>query len=909
MSSEDEKTVTLKNQLQDERDEGYEYGIWGSWIPTYIPNNSLVVIWLLVASSCITSTTLGYDGSMMNGLNILPSYASYFDLDDVTTGLLTASIWIGGCLAGLVYGRVTDVLGRRPAMFYAALITVIAVVLQGAAQNMGMFVFARILVGFGTTASGVTGPSYLAETLPVEWRAWGVGLLNDFYYVGGLIAAGITYGTFALTTTWAWRIPSILQGTFSILTIFLIPFIPESPRWLASRSLYSATQRSLAQTYANGDVESEEVKTAFEDIVKGLEWEKEEGRQMTLKEVFRTRGSRKRVLLACSAAVFSTIAGNVIASYYLGSMLDNAGITNAKTQLEINIILNAFCLVCALFGTYSCDKWGRKPTTVVSAGLLTIFIFMIGGLTKTYGSSTNTSAIYATVAIIFLFQGAYSFGWTPVLYLYPPEVLNYTIRANGMGVFQFVANGVALLFVFTMPIAITKLSWKIYIINGAWDVLAFFAVIIWWVETKGKKLEEIDELIEGRRMGGVGVESGAGLEKVSGIDFQRDGDEDGKCTVTAAGKGQLKQLPLAKLKKYANAYDIKVNGVLEKDELIETILAARDPRNGCLRPANEEYYRRNSVPSRRNNRSRGFFTRAMDAMGPDRSTNQSAQSSPHTTYQARQRTTSGPSTFPRPDLDPQRSQPRQQRPNPPPPPPPPPSNPSPHPSSYGFAYRPPPTSSPHLHAPGGSQPRGRTRAASASPAPRVPTPPPAPSLDELLEMSEEQLSHLSIHALKTVLFQNHVNVRLVVEKEELVGKVRTLLEEERGDRERHAAELEEERLADERMRRDLEEAMRRSREQSAAPTVVNTEESAASGALPNESEETENGPEDALDWDRRGDIAEESLPPPPPPKSTTSPPPPALPPKAQAMASRLERTGLCVICQDEEANIAIVDCG
>ena len=31
--------------------------------------------------------------------------------------------------------------------------------------------------------------------------------------------------------------------------------------------------------------------------------------------------------------------------------------------------------------------------------------------------------------------------------------------------------------------------------------------------------------------------------------------------------------------------------------------------------------------------------------------------------------------------------------------------------------------------------------------------------------------------------------------------------------------------------------------------------------------------------------------------------------KAQEMASRLERTGLCVICQDEEANIAIVDCG
>jgi hypothetical protein len=42
--------------------------------------------------------------------------------------------------------------------------------------------------------------------------------------------------------------------------------------------------------------------------------------------------------------------------------------------------------------------------------------------------------------------------------------------------------------------------------------------------------------------------------------------------------------------------------------------------------------------------------------------------------------------------------------------------------------------------------------------------------------------------------------------------------------------------------------------------------------------------------------------------SSASPAPP-LAPKQQAMQSLLERTGLCVICQDEEANIAIVDCG
>lgn len=121
-----------------------------------------------------------------NGLNILPAYNHYFGLTNnpVGTGLNTASVWIGGILAGLSMGKVTDLIGRRPALFYSATITLIAVVIQTAAQNVAMFVIGRILIGFGTSASGLCGPVYLAETLPFKWRAWGLGVFNDFFYVG-----------------------------------------------------------------------------------------------------------------------------------------------------------------------------------------------------------------------------------------------------------------------------------------------------------------------------------------------------------------------------------------------------------------------------------------------------------------------------------------------------------------------------------------------------------------------------------------------------------------------------------------------------------------------------------------------------------------------------------------------------
>jgi len=118
---------------------------------------------------------------MLNGLNILPSYTSYFHLNNATTGLNTASVFIGGFLGPLVSGVMADRLGRRPAIFWGSALTIVGVILQTAAQNVAMFVVARIVLGFGSAISGIAGGVYLAESFPSRWRAWGVGLLNDFY--------------------------------------------------------------------------------------------------------------------------------------------------------------------------------------------------------------------------------------------------------------------------------------------------------------------------------------------------------------------------------------------------------------------------------------------------------------------------------------------------------------------------------------------------------------------------------------------------------------------------------------------------------------------------------------------------------------------------------------------------------
>ncbi|TFY77949.1 hypothetical protein EWM64_g6063 [Hericium alpestre] len=164
-------------------------------------------------------------------------------------------------------------------------------------------------------------------------------------------------------------------------------------------------------------------------------------------------------------------------------------------------------------------------------------------------------------------------------------------------------------------------------------------------------------------------------------------------------------------------------------------------------------------------------------------------------------------------------------------------------------------------------------------------------------MSEDDVAQLSIGTLKTVLLQNHVNARNLLEKSELIARVRTLLDDERRERARDAAirAREEEEIFARQHAMMEEHRLRHEKETREREGQTQGEESQA-----------------AADADGTGSppIASET----PSAQATPSPSPsppkvsPPLVPSPSTMAT-LERNGLCVICQDEDANIAIVDCG
>ena len=153
------------------------------WKEGIVPKTSSVLVAIIVFCSSVTSTTMGYDGSLMNGLNILPAYNDFFQLDTSKTALSTASTWIGNVVVGIAFAKVPDWIGRKPSMLLASLITIVGVILGTAAQGFAMFVVSRIVVGIGAGFSSMAGPIYFAETLPIKWRGIALCLIFDFWYV------------------------------------------------------------------------------------------------------------------------------------------------------------------------------------------------------------------------------------------------------------------------------------------------------------------------------------------------------------------------------------------------------------------------------------------------------------------------------------------------------------------------------------------------------------------------------------------------------------------------------------------------------------------------------------------------------------------------------------------------------
>lgn len=437
----------------------------------------------------------GYDGSMMNGLQSLTQWETDFNNPRGSRLALLAIIQrVGGVAALPFLPYLADGMGRRFAVFTGAAIMVIGAILQACSHNIGTFIGARFMIGCGSAFATNSAPMLITEIAYPTQRAALTSSFSALWQGGAVLAAWTTFGSFRLQNSWAWRIPSAVQGLSPLIQMIFVFLGPESPRWLISKGRGEEALRTLAYFHAQGDEQNPLVQYEYKQINTALKLDNSAG----WKQLVSTPGNRRRIMVIVALAFFSQWSGNGLVAYYLRPVFETIGITDSFTQLLVNALLSTMNVLMAVGAASLCDKLGRRKLFITStAGMLVTFTLQTV-FSALYAKGGGKDMAHAVIAFIFIFYAFYDIAYSPLVGAYTVEIMPYPLRAKGLTVYYF---AISLSFIFNQyanPIALEKLLWKYYIVFCCWLVFELVFVVLFVVETKGRTLEETAAIFDGK---------------------------------------------------------------------------------------------------------------------------------------------------------------------------------------------------------------------------------------------------------------------------------------------------------------------------------------------------------------------------------------------------------------------------
>lgn len=298
-----------------------------------------------------------------------------------------------------------------------------------------------------------------------------------------------------------------LQGIPAIILFFSFFFFPESPRWLASKDRWEECLQVLANLNANGDVHDALVLAEFEEVreaqliatqAKSLSWFGLFG-----PDVWRC------TVVGLFAQIWQQLLGGNVMMYYIVYVFQMAGLTG-----NVNLYSSSIQYVIFLFTTaitlIFIDKIGRRPLFIYGAIVMAALNFTVAGVMGSYGNSVtevdgNANITWqvtgrpatAIIACTYLFVAAYGFTWAPATWIYVSEIFPLQYRARGVGLATSANWAFNFALAYFVPPAFHNIQWRSYLIFGVFCICGFVHSFLMFPETKGRTLEEIEDLFKG----------------------------------------------------------------------------------------------------------------------------------------------------------------------------------------------------------------------------------------------------------------------------------------------------------------------------------------------------------------------------------------------------------------------------
>ena len=443
----------------------------------------------MAAVAAIGGILFGYDTAVISGTTDI--VRNQFSLSASGEGWYVGCALIGSIIGVLCAGSLSDYIGRKITMLISAAFFSISAIGCAVCGSFDALVAFRIIGGVGIGIVSIVSPIYISEVSPAKIRGTLVSLYQLAVTAGFLLAylanwaidAGIDPSAAADAGLWsrmfnaeAWRGMLGSETLPALLFLFIIFFIPESPKWLIIKGKPNEATAVLSRILGSEDEIGAEVEATRSSSGE------DNGKWSDLLKP----GILVAVLAGCAIAILGQFMGVNAVLYYGPKIFSEAGFDNPMFSTVLVGLVNFATTVLAVF---IIDKVGRKQLIYWGVSGMIICLMAIGTYFATGGALGNGFMLAFFLAYVFCCAISIS----AIVFVLLSEMYPNSIRGRAMSLAGFMLWVGTYLVGQLTPVL---LEWSQ---AGTFFIFAVMCVpymlIMWKVipETTGKTLEEIEE--------------------------------------------------------------------------------------------------------------------------------------------------------------------------------------------------------------------------------------------------------------------------------------------------------------------------------------------------------------------------------------------------------------------------------
>jgi MFS family permease len=356
-------------------------------------------------------------------------------LTNAEVGLASSFYLAGAVLGALLFGWLTDRLGRKRLFFITLAVYLVATAATAFSWNFVSFALFRFLTGAGIGGEYTAIASTIQEFIPARYRGHTDVVINGSFWIGAALGAAgsiVLLDPALLPPDYGWRAAFFIGSVLGLGILVMRAWIPESPRWL--------------MTHGRPD-EAHEILDAIEDRhrASGHQVPEEEPALLRLKsrrftplhEVWRTlfHLHRRRTLVGLALMAAQAFFYNAIFFTYALVLTDFYGISANQVGWYLLPFAAGNFLGPVLLGRLF-DTVGRRPMIAITYVLSGVLLALTGALFAGGVLSATGQTVCWTVIFFFASAAASS------AYLTVSETFPLEIRALAIAFFYAVGTGI-----------------------------------------------------------------------------------------------------------------------------------------------------------------------------------------------------------------------------------------------------------------------------------------------------------------------------------------------------------------------------------------------------------------------------------------------------------------------------------